>query len=159
MKAKGLMKPVDMTLKPDDGLEEFVRNIQTARSCEGTAGIKALPVVDACGKLSGIISMHDILRAVYPPYLYSADLSLFTWDGMLESLAGKISGKKISQIMTKPVVAVKEDHPLMECVDHMLKYDLAAVPVLDHDDRLVGMLYENDIFFAVADALLGGKAS
>lgn len=157
MKARDLMVPVKAFLMPGDGIEEFITNIREVRNWEKTLGIRSLPVLDASGRLAGILSMYDIVKAVYPSYLYATDLSLFTWDGMLESLAPKISGKKVSHLMTKAVISVKEDHPLMECVDHMLKHRISTLPVVNNDGKLLGMLYENDIFFAITDALFGGK--
>ncbi len=157
MKARDLMVPVNAFLMPGDSVEEFFTNIRVVRSWEKTCGIRSLPVLDAEGKLVGVLSMHDILKAVYPSYLYETDLSLFTWDGMLESLAPKILGKKVAHLMTKGVITVRDDHPLMECVDHMLKHRISTLPVLDHDGKLKGMIYESEVFFAVADALFGGK--
>lgn len=157
MKARDLMVPVNAFLMPGDSLEEFSKNIRIIRSWEKTCGIRSLPVLDAGGKLVGILSMYDILKAVYPSYLYKTDLSLFTWDGMLESLATKIIGMKVGDLMTKAVITVKDDHPLMECVDHMLKNRISTLPVVDHDGKLLGLIFESDVFFAVSDALYGGR--
>ncbi|HNY64062.1 MAG TPA: CBS domain-containing protein [Deltaproteobacteria bacterium] len=157
MKAKDLMEPVKASLKPGDGLQEFIDNVKTAMSCGMTCGVRSLPVLDQGDRPVGVLSMFDILKAVYPVYLYSTDLHLFTWDGMLESLAKEVAGKKVSDLMTKPVITVKEDHPLMECVDQMLKHRISTIPVVDKDDRVLGMLYESDIFFAIAERLTGGK--
>ncbi len=157
MKARDLMVPVNAFLMPEDGIEEFSKNIRIVRSWEKTCGVRSLPVLDAAGKLVGILSMYDILKAVYPSYLYETDLSLFTWDGMLESLATKIKGKKVVNFMSKAVITVKDDHPLMECVDHMLKHRISTLPVVAHDGKLLGMIFESEVFFAVADALFGGK--
>lgn len=155
MKARDLMVPIQAFLKPDDGLKEFVITIRNARGCEETRGVRSLPVIDASGKLVGVLSMKDILKATYPPYLYDTELSLFTWDGMLESMAKHVVGKRVSDLMTKPVITVKDDHPLMECVDHMLKYQISTIPVTDHGGRFLGMLYESDLFFAIAGNLPG----
>ncbi len=155
MKARSLMVPIQSFLRPDDGLKEFVEAIRNARGCEETHGVRSLPVIDASGNLVGVLSMKDILKAAYPPYLYETDLSLFTWDGMLESMTKRILDKKVSDLMTRTVVSVKEDHPLMECVDHMLKFQISTIPVIDHDGKFIGMLYESDLFFAVTNTLLG----
>lgn len=158
MKARDLMVPVKAHLMPGDGLEEFVRQVRTVRACEETRGVRTLPVLDSRGKLVGVLSMKDILKAIHPPYLFMDGLSQFTWDGMLESMAKKITGKKVSDLMTKQVVSVNQDHPLMECVDYMLRHSISIIPVIDDLGRLIGIIYESDIFFAVADGLLGGKS-
>ena len=81
--------------------------------------------------LAGIISIGDILKAVYPKYLYLMDLGEFTWDGMVESFARKMADRKVEECMTSPVITVKEDATLMECIDHMLKNNVKRVPVLN----------------------------
>lgn len=158
MKARDLMVPIKSFLRPEDGLKEFVTMIRNARGCEETHGVRSLPVIDLSGKLVGVLSMKDVLKAIYPPYLYSTDLSLFTWDGMLETMAKHVVGKKVSDLMTKPVITVKDDHSLMECVDHMLKDQISTIPVVDHDGQFLGMLYESDLFFSIAGNLLGAQS-
>ncbi len=157
MKAKDVMIPLKVYLMPGDGLREFVFAIREARAWEKTRGVRSLPVLEESGKLVGILSMLDILKAMHPYYLYETDLHLFTWDGMLESLSSKLKGKRVSDLMTREVITVQADHPLMECVDQMLKHRISVLPVTDHDDKPLGILYESDIFFAIADGLLGGK--
>ena len=157
MKAKDLMEPVKASLKPGDGLQEFIDNVKTAMSCGMTCGVRSLPVLDQGDRPVGVLSMFDILKAVYPVYLYSTDLHLFTWDGMLESLAKEVAGKKVSDLMTKPVITVKEDHPLMECVDQMVKHHISTIFVVSENGKLLGTLYEDDIFFVIADAIQGGR--
>jgi len=155
MKARDIMVPVTLYLKPEHEIKDFVMMLRTHREQDRTSSSKSLPVLNENGKLSGIVSIRDILRAIYPAYFSLADLSLFTWDGMLETLSKEASGKKISEIMNPSASAVKEDDPLMECVDHILRYSISTLPVVDSDGRLKGMLYESDIFFTVADAIAG----
>ncbi len=155
MKARDIMVPVTLFLRPGQEIRDFVVAIRSHREQDRISLSKSLPVLDDKGNLAGIVSIRDILRAVYPPYFSIADLSLFTWDGMLEKLAKEASGKKISEIMNLPASAVKEDDPLMECVDHILRYSISTLPVVDEGGKFKGMLYESDIFFAIADAIAG----
>lgn len=157
MKARDLMVQVDASLRPDDELKEYVEKIRIVRSNPETPGARALPVLDTSGKPIGVLSMKDLLKAVYPPYLYTANLSLFTWDGMLESLAKHIIGKRVSEIMSSPVITVRGDHSLMECVDNMLKHGISTIAVVDRAGKLIGIIYECQLFFAITDALTGGN--
>lgn len=149
------MQPVRHYLKPEDGLREFIRAATDVRACETHPWGTTLPVLDADGRLVGMLSITDILKALYPPYLYATDLSMLTWDGMLETLARHATGKQVRDLMTRDIITVREDHPLMECVDHMLKHHISTLPVVDHEGRLVGMLYKSSLFFAITGALLG----
>jgi len=101
-----------------------------------------------------MLSMTDILKAVYPSYMSMMNLGDFTWDGMLESLACQSGDKKVGDLMTRKAITVRDDDSLMECVDHMLKGHVRRMPVLNKNGTVVGMIYLRDIFFAVTQAML-----
>ena len=73
---------------------------------------------------------------------------------MVESLAKSVADKKVETVMSKGVITVKEDDPLMECVDLMIKNNIKRLPVLDKTGKVAGMIYERDIFFAIVKAML-----
>ena len=135
MKAKDLMVPVYDYLRPDSSLKEAVNLLRTAIRGEQKFGVMGLSVLDKTGKLVGMLSMIDVLKAVYPSYMSMMDLGEFTWDGMVESLARKAGDRKVNDFMTSPVVTVREDDPLMECVDVILKHHVRRMPVLDKPGR------------------------
>lgn len=154
MKAKDLMIPLQEYLKPDNTLKEAVNLLRTAKRGEEKAGVKGLPVLDEKGKLVGMLSMRDILKVVFPFYMTMMDLGDFTWDGMVESIARKSSNKKVKDVMSKVVITITEDASLMECVDHMIKHNIKRLPVIDKSGRVIGMMYERDVFFAITKAML-----
>jgi CBS domain-containing protein len=154
MKAKDLMVLLQEYLRPDNTLTEAVNLLRIAKKGEEKIGVKGLPVLDKEGKLVGMLSMTDILKAVHPSYMDLMNLSNFTWDGMVESLAKSVADKKVETIMSKEVFTVKEDDPLMECVDLMIKNNIRRLPVIDKAGKVVGMIYERDVFFAIVKAML-----
>jgi len=154
MKAKDLMIPIQDYLKPENTLKEAVNLLRTAKRGEEKIGVKGLPVLDEKGKLVGMLSMRDILKVVFPFYLSMMDLGDFTWEGMVESIARKSSGKLVRDVMSKIVITVDEDASLMECVDHMIKHNIKRLPVVDKSGKVIGMLYERDVFFAITKAML-----
>jgi CBS domain-containing protein len=158
MKAKDLMITVQDFLKPDDTLRDAVNLLKVAKRGEERVGVNGLPVLDEAGKLVGMLSMRDILKAVHPTYMDLMDLGDFTWDGMLEEAAKKIADKRVYTLMTKDVITTKEDSPLMDAVDHMIKENVKRLPVVDKTGKVVGMLYERDVFFAIVKAMLNENA-
>ncbi len=154
MKAKDLMIPLQQYLRPDNTLKEAANLLRTAQRGEEKIGVKALPVLDDSEKLVGILSIGDILKAVYPSYMYLMDLGAFTWDGMVEAFTRKAADKKVGEFMTRKVITVKEDSTLMDCIDQMLKNNIKRVPVLDKENKLVGMLYERDVFYTITKIML-----
>jgi CBS domain-containing protein len=153
MKVKDLMIPLRDYLKPEMTLREAVKILQGATRFEGFAGVKGLPVLDPQGLLIGMLSMTDILRAILPVYLSMTDLGEFTWDGMLESLAKRAGDKKIEEVMTKDVQTVREEDPILECVDHIVKKNIRRIPVVNEAGKVTGMIYERDVFLAVTRAM------
>jgi CBS domain-containing protein len=153
MKARDLMIPLEDSLNPDNTIEEAVKLLVSARRAEKKVGVKGLPVLSSSGKLVGMLTMRDILKAVLPSYMSLMNLGDFTWDGMLEEMAKKVAGRRVGEIMSLDVMTVGENAPLMECVDHMVKGNIKRLPVVDETGRVVGMLYERDIFLAITKAM------
>jgi len=154
VKAKDLMVPIHDYLNPNDTLKTAVNLLRTARRGEDKIGTKGLPVLDEYGKLVGMLSMQDVLKAAFPFYMRMMDLGDFSWDGMVEDVARKSADKKIADIMSAVVITVDEDASLMECIDHMIKHNIKRLPVVNSNGKVVGMLYERDVFFAVTKAML-----
>lgn len=157
MKAKDVMVPVHDFLTSEDTLKKAVNLLMIAKRGEEKVGTKGLPVLDAGGRLIGMLSMRDVLRTTMPSYMTMLNLGGFSWDGMVEDVAKKAGDKKIGDIMTKVVFSVKEDAPLMECIDQMVKHNIKRLPVVDSFGKVTGMLYERDVFFAVTKAMLEEK--
>ena len=154
MKAKDIMIPLQDYLNPGNALKEAVNLLRVAKRGEERVGVKGLPVLNERMELVGMLSMGDILRAVYPSYMSMMNLGKFTWDGMLEETAKTVADRKVEDHMTREVVTVMEDDPLMECVDHMIRHRIQRLPVVDESGKVKGMIYERDLFFEVVKAML-----
>lgn len=84
-----------------------------------------VPVVDSAGRLEGILTDRDIVvRGV-------------AHDRALEL--------RIEDVMTDDVSAVTEDEPLTSVLDLMGRKQVRRVPVVDRDDRLLGIISMADI--------------
>jgi predicted transcriptional regulator len=69
-----------------------------------------------------------------------------------------MADRKVSDLMTKTVITVKEDSPIMECIDHMLKHNVKRVPVLNREGSVIGMLYERDVFYYITEFMSNSKS-
>ena len=156
MKAKDLMAPIEEYLSPEMSLCEAVTRMRGLKRVHGLP-IKGMLVKDEQGKVVGMVSIKDILRAVIPTYL-SPDLSIFSWDNMLEQMSNRASDKAVGDIMVKELVTIDGDVPLMVCTDLMIKKGLQRLPVTDEHDEIIGMVYIRDIFNIVSEYIeKGGK--
>lgn len=53
---------------------------------------------------------------------------------------------KIKDIMTKDVVSVKRDTPVDEIAHLLIEHDIGGVPVIDEEQRVIGIVNESDLF-------------
>ncbi|HID96696.1 MAG TPA: CBS domain-containing protein [Thermodesulfobacteriaceae bacterium] len=160
MRVREIMEPVtahSLYLSPDETIREAVNKLKSTKLAYYQAGVKGLPVMDRNGKLIGMVAIKDILRAVVPPYMTSA-LSDFTWEGWLENKVRQAADMKVSEIMTTHLVTIEEDAPLMECANLFLQYNLQRIPVLNKENKLVGVVYLRNIYHAIMSFLLDGEA-
>ncbi|HHN63856.1 MAG TPA: CBS domain-containing protein [Nitrospirae bacterium] len=158
MKVKEIMEPVIDYLSPEETLKDAVNKMRVARRGEKKVGVKGLIVLDEKGNLVGMVSIKDILKTIIPFYMSYTSLGEFTWDGMLEDMAKKVADKRVSEFMTKDVITIDEDAPLMECADMMVKHNLQRVPVVNKDGKVLGIVYVRDLYYALVKTLLDKEA-
>ena len=102
--------------------------------------IRRLPVVDG-EKLIGIVSYSDILEA--KPASLKKDTT--SWDvNNIDSIM------VIDLIMTKKPIVVYQTDTIGHAAELMLENKIGGLPVLDSENKLVGMITESDIFRQVA---------
>jgi len=114
--------------------------------------ISGLPVVDAQGKLIGIISESDFIRRAE----IGTERKRGRWLSFLVG-ADKIAadfvhahGRKVGEIMTPDPLTVTEDTPLDRIVQIMESNDVKRLPVV-RGGRLVGIVTRSDFLAAVAN--------
>jgi CBS domain-containing protein len=109
--------------------------------------IHGLPVVDKSDKLLGIISEEDILKKLYPEYSDAIeDFSSGSLPDDIEEKLEKLKGLKASDIMSKRVIYTRHDTLIMRALSRMIVRQVRQLPVLDDDNKLVGMISKGDIF-------------
>lgn len=114
--------------------------------------IGGLPVLDAAGKLIGIISEGDFIRRVE----IGTQRERGRWLRFLVG-AGRIAsdfvherGRKAREIMTQHPVTITEDTPLNEIVRTFERHNIKRLPVVRRD-RLVGIVTKSNLLQVVAD--------
>ncbi len=98
--------------------------------------IRRLPVVDKKGKVIGIVTRSDI-REASP----SDATTLSVWE--LNYLLAKL---QVADIMTKNPVTIHPDNTLMTAAKLLYKNKIGALPVVDDNNVIQGILTESDIF-------------
>lgn len=112
--------------------------------------ISGVPVVDEMGKLVGIATEGDLIikdsDLHFPRYFKLLDGIIY-----LESLnkfkrnLKKYLGTKVEDVMTTDIKTVKEDTPVSEAANLMIRYNINRLPVMDEKDNMVGIVTRADI--------------
>lgn len=122
------------------------------------SALDAVPVVDAEGRIAGILSQTDLatrtsgverteLRAVLDGVLtIRSHRTLLRW----HTAPQWETGSTVATLMTAPAVTVRPETPLAVVARTLLDHDIAQVPVVDADGHVRGMVRQRDIVAAVA---------
>jgi len=128
MLVKNWMSQEVVTIHVNDTMQDAVKLLR-----EHT--IRMLPVMEQ-GELVGIVTDRDLKRAS------ASDAT--TLD--VYELIHLVSTLKIKHIMTKNPITVPFDFTVEETAEVLLKNKISGVPVVNHDNKIVGTITQTDLF-------------
>jgi acetoin utilization protein AcuB len=121
-----------VSVEPDDSLEAVKQIFDSVK-------FHHLLVVEK-GRLCGVISDRDLLRAVSP---YVGTLSENSRDtGTLH--------KRVHQIMTRKPITLSPEATVTDAVNLFLEHRVSCIPIIDQDSRAVGIISWRDVLKALA---------
>ncbi len=144
--ASSVMSTRVLTLYEDDDVRKALQIMVNQK-------IGGLPVVDVNFKVIGIVTGTDVARAAGKEkegiltFLFPKEPRK---DAGEEAKLRKIMDKRVKQIMTTPVITASPETPLREIAGIMGRNAFDRVPIIDADDRLVGIVTRRDILRAIA---------
>ena len=112
-------------------------SIEDAESLIASYRISGLPVVDAGGRLVGVISKTDLIG--------DGSIAL---DALLR---GNRTGLKVGELMTAPAITVRLDTTLVEAARIMTDAHIHRLVAVDEQDRPIGVLSASDFVALVAE--------
>jgi len=124
MQVSNYMTDAPMTIRSDSDYREAF-DIMHDRN------LHHLPVVDADGRVVGILTKRDL---------------------QLAARHFREAGVDVSDVMHTPVITVAPDDPLAAAAEQMIEHRIGGLPVLD-GERIVGVVTETDLFRALTDLL------
>lgn len=110
-------------------------SISSAHQIMKEHGIRRLVVLEN-EKLVGIITIGDV-REASP----SDATTLSIWE--LNYLWAQLT---VEKVMTRNVVTITPDRPILDAAEIMLDRKISGLPVVDEAGKVLGMLTESDIF-------------
>ncbi|MGB9757338.1 MAG: HPP family protein [Candidatus Bipolaricaulaceae bacterium] len=139
------MKVRDFVRRDLSAVERDTPVIQVIKLLDNS-GLSSLPVVDEEGKVVGVISERDLIRALIPAYvdmLHSASF-LPSLDRLAKKLR-EIGNHPVERYMTKEVVVAHLDDTDLHVADLMLRKGLKQLPVVDEKGHLIGLVRRIDL--------------
>jgi magnesium transporter len=121
--AGGLMTPEFISLRASMTVEQVLQFLRRAEPAAET--IYYLYVVDDAGRLAGVLTLRQLIVAA--------------------------PGTRISDIMDPDVIRISTETDQEEVAQIMGDYDFAVLPVVDEDDKLVGIVTVDDVLDVVED--------
>jgi CBS domain-containing protein len=129
---KSLMKRPVVTLEPASSVRE-------ALSIMAENGIRHLPVVDDEGHLLGIVAQQDVVREL----------------GLVQAAGGVRGDARIRDVMSAPAWRATPGMPAHQAAQLMIEQKVGALPVVDGNGAVIGILTETD-FVEIAREVLSG---
>ncbi|MFF1680075.1 CBS domain-containing protein [Streptomyces sp. NPDC058256] len=114
----------------------------------GEHRISGLPVVDEDKKVIGVISETDLMvrQAETPdPYESKRRYRFTELTRSARRQAAKAHARTAGQLMTEPPVTAHADDTVAEAARKMALHHVERLPVVDDDDRLVGIVTRRDL--------------
>jgi len=119
----------------------------------------ALPILNHERKLCGIVSDGDLFKLSHIRESVSrTDIGMggdeddWTWEGIRDTLRFHYTTSEVSlptvpvkEVMITNVIKASKHAPVKEVAEKMLKNKISHVPVVDTNDRLIGMVTDIDL--------------
>ena len=146
MKAADVMVNDVITLRPDDTVQKAAKVLLDHR-------ISGAPVLDAEGRLVGMLSEGDLMRRseIGTERRQSWWLKLLSLPEIEARDFVKAHAVKVADVMTRQMVTATESHTLGELASLLEKHGIKRVPIVQ-DKRVIGIVSRANLLQAFARA-------
>lgn len=153
MKAADVMTRDVVTVKADAPIAEAVRLMLDRR-------ISGLPVVDAAGRLIGIVTEGDFLRRAETGTEKRRPrwVEFLVGPGRLAEDYVRTHARKVAEVMTAKVATANKDADVTDIVRLMEQRRIKRVPIVE-DDRIVGLVSRADLLHALGRLMAQAPAA
>jgi CBS domain-containing protein len=117
--------------------------------------LSGLPVVDEAGKLVGVISESDLMwreKGIdMPPHIMFLDSVIYLQNPAKYDLElHKVLGQTVGEVMTAHAISTTANATLPAAARIMHDKKIHRLPVIDADNRPIGIITQGDIVRAIA---------
>jgi CBS domain-containing protein len=169
----GIVSPTDLLKHIPDNIDEIINHyftnlvvpvyqdtpINIIMEIISISREQALPVLNDERKICGIVTDGDLFKLSHIKESVSeTDMGMggdeddWTWEGIRDTVHLHYSTSEVSlppvpvkQVMVSDVIKATKNTPVHEVAEKMLKNHISHIPVVDSDDRLIGMVTDIDL--------------
>ncbi len=169
----GIISPTDILKKLPDNIDEVIDHYFTSlvipvyqdtpiniiMEIISITRENALPVLNDERKLCGIVTDGDLFKLSHIKESVShSDIGMggdedeWTWEGIRDTIRLHYSTSEVSlpsvpvkEIMIGNVIKATKNTPVHEVAEKMINNKISHIPVVDSDDRLIGMVTDIDL--------------
>jgi CBS domain-containing membrane protein len=110
--------------------------------------VKGVPIIDRSRRVIGIVTIMDFMKQVgsYQPESLVARLH-----AVIRRTPGLYADKPevAGQIMSRPAITARDDAHIVTLVPLFAEYDIHHIPIVDAENRLVGIVTQSDLVGAL----------
>lgn len=144
-RVKDFLTRETVTLKAEDTIHE-------ALTLMGENRVSALPVVNRRKRCVGILSTADLVDLTHDFDEDLRHLDVLKQSGPIDNLTNRLGGEKVATYMSVSVTTVGMETLIGKAAQEMLRNRVHHLPVVDHNERLLGIISTMDILGEFADA-------
>jgi CBS-domain-containing membrane protein len=152
LEARDIMTGGVIVVRESDSLQTAIETLRSEH-------ITGAPVVDAAGKLVGILSISDLIgpsagegEPASVPLAHGGDRTSWELYDRAAAGAGDHSGQTVKDRMSRQVTSVADDASLVDVARAMCGGHWHRVPVVDRSGSLTGIISTMDVLAAVVNA-------
>jgi len=139
MKVKEIMTRDLNSITPDFAVREALALLKKLQ-------ISGLPVIDKDGRLLGMFTEKDVLSYILPSYIEKVGRFIYEESSKItRKKFAELDNIKVSQLMRKEVVTIREEVTLSEAAKIMLTQKVRRLPVLDAAGKVMGIIARCDV--------------
>lgn len=138
VRARDIMVTAVVSVRPEDPLVEVVEAMSRSR-------VSGVPVVDADGRVLGVISEKDILFQLLGEAAdnFMVFLARCLRSGAFREMA--VQARTVREVMTAPALTIGQEATLTEIAQMLTQRHINRLPVTDTEGRLAGIITRSDI--------------
>jgi len=143
MKVEDIMVKKVKSILPSTSINEAIKELRKNR-------ISGLPVIDQNNKLIGMLTEKGIMSYILPSYI--SKVGAFVYAENPKAIRNKVQEllgeRKVQDIMREDVITISPEASLSELARIMLTKNVRRVPVVDKENKVVGIVAREDVLNA-----------